>query len=419
MGKSSVTPRKHPSGKPFSKSAKYSSGKSSAKLAKHSSVKSSGKFSGQSTKKAKKGDSNPAISHPSLSPKRKEYYIGVDLGGTSVKIGIVNDSGHPQVFRKIPTQGEKGPDNAMTCVSETINELMAEKKISRESIAGVGLATPGTMDIPSGTLLCPANLPSWHNFPIRDRLAEKCGFPVTYIHDASAAAFGEYWQGAGKGEPGLVMMTLGTGIGCGIILKGQVWDGIHCHGGECGHLLIDISENARWCNCGQRGHLEAYASATGVVKRTLEIVQAGLNTTLSQRVHSVDQRQEIPRILYEEAMNDDPIALQIIDETAFYVACGIVSLVHTIDPSCVLIGGAMTFGGEQTILGSRFLYTIRKEFQKRTFRHLAERVQIHYALLGADAGFIGAAGLARQARLERLEEEGSEGKPKDHKNRRK
>lgn len=327
----------------------------------------------------------------------RPYFIGVDLGGTSVTIGILDYAGHSREPVQIPTMGEKGPDNAMKRIAETIDELLQKTKIDRSSIARVGLATPGTMDIEAGMLLCPSNLPSWHNYPIRKSLTDKCGFPVTYAHDASAAAFGEYWLGAGKEEAGLVIMTLGTGIGCGIILHGRVWDGIHCHGGECGHLLIDTSENARWCNCGQQGHLEAYASATGVIKRTMEMVQAGLNTSLSQRVHSVEQRAEIPKILYEEASDGDPLAIKIVDDTALYIAYGLVSLVHTIDPSCILLGGAMTFGGKKTNLGKKFIKTIQHEFQKRTFRHLAETIRIDYAELGPDAGYIGACGLARQA----------------------
>ena len=324
------------------------------------------------------------------------YFIGVDLGGTSITIGLVNELGQAITKKKIPTKGEKGPDAAMTRIADTIDGILEDNEIPRNQVKRVGLATPGTMDIEAGVMVAPSNLPSWQNYAVRDSLKTKSRFPVTFAHDAAAAAYGEYWQGAGKGEPGLIVMTLGTGIGCGIILQGQVWNGVHCHGGECGHILIDLSESARWCNCGQTGHLEAYASATGLIKRTLEFSMAGLNTTLSQRVHSLEQKAEIPKILYEEARAGDELAQKLIDDTAFYVSSGLISIVHTLDPSCILIGGAMTFGGNTETIGLRFIEHIREHFKKRTFKRLAESVRIDYAQLGSDAGYIGAAGLAIQ-----------------------
>lgn len=323
------------------------------------------------------------------------YYFGIDLGGTSIKVGLVNNDGEPICLYTIPTRGERGPEEAIVRINSIIERVLADTLIDRSSIAGIGLATPGTMNIPKGMLLSPSNLPSWKNFPIRDRLRDVCGFPVTFVHDASAAAYGEYWHGAAQGEEGVITITLGTGIGCGIVLRGEVWDGIHCHGGECGHIIIDMSPTARWCNCGQQGHLEAYASATGVVKRTLEMVHAGLNTSLSQRIYSIEQQLEIPKILFEEASGGDALSLRIIDDTAFYLALGLVSIVNTVDPSCILIGGAMTFGGKDTELGRNFLQTIDRQFRQRTFSYLAERIRIDYAQLGSDAGFIGAAGLAK------------------------
>lgn len=322
------------------------------------------------------------------------YFVGVDLGGTSITIGILDINGVSIDKKKISTFGEKGPDAAMTRIAETIDSLIEQNDIQRSLVKRVGLATPGTMDIEAGMMIAPSNLPSWQNYPVRDSLKAKCRFPVTYAHDAAAAAYGEFWQGAGKGESGLVVMTLGTGIGCGIILKGKVWSGVHCHGGECGHILIDVSNNARWCNCGQTGHLEAYASATGLIKRTLDFVMAGLDTSLCERVHSVEQKAEIPKILHEEADAGDELAQKIIDETAFYISSGLISLVHTIDPSCILIGGAMTFGGEKSKVGERFIEHIRQGFKSRTFKVLAERIRIDYAKLGPDAGYIGVAGLA-------------------------
>ena len=224
--------------------------------------------------------------------------------------------------------------------------------------------------------------------------------PVTFAHDGPAAAFAEYWVGAGKGEEGLILLTLGTGVGCGIVLNGHVWNGTHSHGGEAGHNLIDTSENARWCKCGQRGHLEAYASATGVANRTIEYVEAEFKTSLTPRVRARKRNDEVPKMVFEEAEKGDELAIRIVKETARYLSHGMISLIHTLDPSCLLLGGAMTFGGDETATGRLFLKTVEEETRSRIFLHLAERLRIAYATTGNAAGYIGAAGLARQEREE-------------------
>ncbi|MBO7724944.1 MAG: ROK family protein [Thermoguttaceae bacterium] len=331
-----------------------------------------------------------------MSSKDNPYFVGVDLGGTNMKIGVMDNHGETLVYDSIPTLVERGPDDAVRRMAAGIHKAVKKAGLTPKDIARVGLGSPGTMDIPAGMLVRPSNLPGWDFFPIRDRLAAESGFGVTFANDATAAAFAEYWVGAGKGEQGLVVLTLGTGIGCGIILEGRPWDGCHSHGGEAAHNLIDISQNARWCKCGQRGHFEAYASATGVANRTIEMVNAELKTTLAPRVRKAPRRDMVPKIVFEEAEKGDKLAIRIVEETAYYLAIGMVSLTHTIDPSCFLIGGAMTFGGNASKTGRLFLRRTKAELKSRIFLHLAERLRVKFALLGGDAGYIGAAGLARQ-----------------------
>jgi glucokinase len=249
------------------------------------------------------------------------------------------------------------------------------------------------MDIPAGMLIQPVNLKGWDNFPIRDRLAHHCGLPVSFANDAAAAAYGEFWIGSGQAFHSMVLLTLGTGIGCGIIIGDCSIDGENSHGAECGHIIIDCSEGARVCGCGQPGHLEAYASATAVVKRTEEALRAMRTSSLTRRMAAGEALT--PLLLAEEAEAGDHLSLEIILETARYLGIGIVSLLHTIDPNGVLLGGAMTFGGSQSELGRRFLARIKQEIDRRAFPLLAERIVLDYASLGGDAGFIGAAGIAR------------------------
>jgi len=325
------------------------------------------------------------------------FYAGVDLGGQSIKIGLVDDRGRVLHHHRIPTDTERGPEDGARRMADAVRHVAHQVGLQIADIACVGLGSPGTMDVPAGMLLEPHNLPGWSNFPIRDRLAHHLGRPVAFANDANAAAFGEFWVGSGRDFTSMVLFTLGTGIGCGIIVGDLLIDGENSHGAECGHSIIDYHDDARVCPCGQPGHLEAYASATGVVRRTEEALATDRPTSLRQRV----QRGETlsPLMLAEEAEQGDDLSLELVFETAMYIGVGTVTLLHTIDPKGVVLGGAMTFGGHDSPLGRQFLGRIRKEVQKRAFPVIADRIQIDYASLGGDAGFIGAAGIARQTHL--------------------
>ncbi|MDD4268693.1 MAG: ROK family protein [Thermoguttaceae bacterium] len=324
---------------------------------------------------------------------RPPFFAGVDLGGTSIKIGIVDDLGRPLSWVNVPTEVEQGPEEACRRMARGVENAIEVAGIARSSVVHVGLGSPGTMDIPAGMLLLPVNLKGWEHFPIRDRLGHHCGVPVAFANDAGAAAYGGYWVGSGQQMKSLVLLTLGTGIGCGIIVNDFSIDGENSHGAECGHILVDPSPEARWCNCGQRGHLEAYASATAVIRRTQEMLDVGLKTSIHKRIADGDALT--PKLIAEEAEAGDPLSNEIIMDTARWLGIGLVTLIHTIDPSGVLLGGAMTFGGGASELGRRFLGRIKQEIDARAFALLAERIQVEFASLGADAGYIGAAGIAR------------------------
>ena len=203
------------------------------------------------------------------------FFVGLDLGGTNIKVGVVDDCGRPMFYNTIPTYVGRGPDDASKRMGAAISNAITGAGLQAGDVAGVGLGSPGTMDIPAGKLVVPANLKGWEHFPLRDRVAHYAGMPVTFANDATAAAFGELWVGSGKAFHSMVLLTLGTGIGCGIIIGDLLLDGEHSHGGEFGHHIIDSADNARVCGCGRRGHFEAYASATAVAKRTRELLDAG------------------------------------------------------------------------------------------------------------------------------------------------
>lgn len=328
------------------------------------------------------------------SEAQPPFFVGVDLGGTNIKVGLVDDQGRTLAHLSIPTEVERGAEDGSRRMGQAVRDVITKAKLKATDVARVGLGTPGTMDVATGMLLEPVNLPTWRQFPIREKVAHYSGLPVRYANDAKAAAYGEAWVGAGRGLRSMVLFTLGTGIGCGIIVDGMLVVGEHSHGAECGHIIIDYHEEARECGCHKRGHLEAYASATAVIKRSHEALSAGRKSSLAGRI---DRGEELtPLVVDQEAKAGDALALEIVLDTARYLAIGIVTVMHTIDPVAVFLGGAMTFGGSDDPLGKQFLETIRAEVLRRALPIPAAETRIDFATLGSDAGYIGAAGLARQ-----------------------
>jgi glucokinase len=221
--------------------------------------------------------------------------------------------------------------------------------------------------------------------PIRDLLAERLGKPTVLQNDANAAAFGESWTGAGKGVHSLVLFTLGTGIGGGIIIDGLIHEGRHSHGAECGHIIIEM-DGGRLCSCGKVGHLEAYASATALVKRAHEALR---ESEAPSRLRGLEPDEITSRAIAQAAAAGDALADQLMRDTARYLAVGAVSMMHTIDPDLILFSGGMINAGQP------LLDEIRRNVRELAFPIPAARTRIEFALLGEDAGFVGAAGWAR------------------------
>jgi len=194
------------------------------------------------------------------------FFIGVDVGGTTIKVGVVDDNGRPMSKCVVPTEPRQPVEVGMANLERCVRDAVQQSGLSMSDIHSVGLATPGTMDITGGTLLEPGNLPTWHFFPIRQHVADRLQKRTVLQNDANAAAFGEFWVGTAGDAPSVVMWTLGTGVGCGIIIHDVIIEGQHSHGGESGHLIVQMDGGRRNVN-GQFGTLEAYCSATALVKR--------------------------------------------------------------------------------------------------------------------------------------------------------
>ena len=318
----------------------------------------------------------------------KAYYVGLDVGGTTMKAAVVDETGHPGPHVVSPTESFKGQDQGLATMAETIRKAVAAAGRSPGDIAAIGVATPGTMDIPAGLILDPPNLKPWKNVPVRQYVQDNFRVPTAFQNDANAAALGEYWVGAGHEAKSMVLFTLGTGIGGGIILDDRVLEGQHSHGAEIGHMKIEMTR-PRQCGCGRWGCIEAYASATSVVKRTREALAEDRGSKLHAML-AQPGAELTARLIFDAADQGDALAAKIVEDTAYYLAVGAMNLMHIIDPEMVVFGGGMVAAGEP------FLERIRHYVKRLALPVPAERTRIEFARLGGDAGFIGAAACARQ-----------------------
>jgi glucokinase len=276
-------------------------------------------------------------------------------------------------------------------VEEVIHEGVAEVGARREDVIGVGIGSPGPLDLKAGIVLDAFNL-GWKDFALRDRLAEAVQLPAFLDNDANCATWGEYWQGAGRDVRNLVGVTLGTGIGGGVILDGRLVHGASASAGEIGHMTIDFT--GRRCKCGNYGCLEAYASGPNIAARAREGIEAGAESILVDLVAG-DLDRVTAVTVYEAILQGDAYAGEVMVETAKLLGAGIANIVNILNPEAVVIVGGVTRAGD-------YLFNpLRSEVRRRAFKS-AERVcRIVPGELPETAGVIGAAGLFLRDRSER------------------
>ncbi|MFP4056807.1 MAG: ROK family protein [Candidatus Brocadiia bacterium] len=315
------------------------------------------------------------------------HYVGIDLGGTNIKGGAVDPHGRLAHFTSIETEGEKGRDHVLDRIAMLADQVRQEAGLSRDDVAGVGIGSPGPLDSRKGIIHEAPNLPGWENLPLADAVSRRCGYPVVIENDANAAALAEAVAGAGKGLGCMLMLTLGTGIGGGIVLDGRVWHGADGIAAELGH--VSVCCNGVRCNCGSTGCVEAYASATGVVRRATEGLQEVPDSALAKVPKLTSQA------VFEAAAQGDALAERVVDDTIVYLATAMGSLINIFNPDMIVLFGGMTNAGDQ------LFEPVRREVARRCFPIGARRCQIVGSELGLHAGVIGAAIAAKQ----RLEEQ--------------
>ncbi len=319
------------------------------------------------------------------------YYIGVDLGGTNIAIGIVDENYEIVKKGSTPTKPDRGADAIVEDMAALAKKLMAELGITMDQIASAGVATPGTANHDTGVVEYANNIPFLH-YPLADKLSALLdGKPVYIENDANAAAKAEAMAGVAKGAPISVMITLGTGLGGGIIIDGKVYSGFNYAGAELGHVVIE--KDGRQCSCGRKGCWEAYSSATGLINitkdRIADAAAAGRTTIMTDMVGG-DMSKISARTAFSAMKQGDAVAAEVVDEYISYLACGIVNMINIFQPNVLSIGGGVCNEGEY----------LTKPLQEKVFaetysREGTPRTEILIAKLGNDAGIIGAAVLGQ------------------------
>ena len=318
----------------------------------------------------------------------KRWIVGVAVGGAAISVGVLPiGGGDPQAVRTLPTESIRGAkfvvDRTVRMVQDSIDEMLAQHGGTRSDVAGVGIGSPGPLDRTTGTVINTPNL-GWRNFPLRDLIANAVNLPATLDNDANCAAYGEWWQGAGRGTRALVGVTLGTGIGGGIVLDGRIFHGISDAAGEIGHMTIDST--GRKCKCGNYGCLEAYASAPAIALRATEGLEAGAESVLTDLVGG--KLEDInASAVYEAALVGDAYANEVLRDTAKFLGTGIANIINVLNPEMVIIGGGVT------AVGDHLFVPLRAEVRRRAFKSVEAACKIVPAQLPGTAGLIGAAGV--------------------------
>jgi glucokinase len=325
------------------------------------------------------------------------YVVGVDIGGTNIVVGTVAEDGSAiHGVRSAPTRSEEGPEAVLGRIARLVQASMAEAEkaagITREKIVGVGIGSPGPLDRERGLVLLTPNL-GWRDLPLRQLVSESVGLPATLDNDANCAICGEWWVGAARGARFVVGLTIGTGIGGGIVLDGEIYHGASDVAGEFGHTTIDST--GRLCKCGNYGCLEAYASGPAIALRAAEGIASGVETRLPELVGG-DLTKITAQTVYEAARANDEYALEVVRDTAKFLGAGVGNIVNIFNPEIVVIVGGVTMAGDQ-------LFTpLRSEVKRRAFKPAVERCRIVAGTLPGTAGVVGAVATFNQQMRGRL-----------------
>lgn len=318
--------------------------------------------------------------------------VGIDLGGTNVKTAVVARNGRMRGKDSRPSRADDGLDAVVDTMVASVEQALENAGADPSDMLAVGVGAPGPMNWRTGIVFSPPNLPGWKDVPLADIMSERLKVPAYVDNDANVACWGEFWSGAGTEVDSMVCLTLGTGVGGGIVVDGRLVRGIDGTAAEIGHL--NVMRDGRQCNCGAKGCLECYASVSGMERTALEGIKAG-RTTILTKMCGGDLEKIDGKMISDALIKGDEFAAWVMTETGIWLGTGIGSLINLLNPEMVVLCGGMIAAGEA------LFKPVRETAQAQSFDVPGARVQIVPAGLGADSGVIGAAGCA----LQRFEEE--------------
>ena len=305
--------------------------------------------------------------------------IGIDVGGTNVKLALVSSEGKIIYSNSIPTHAEMGYEYTVNNIKEAIKDLIKETDSQTKDIQGIGFGFPGQVDYKSGIVRLAPNIPGWVDVPIAQKIEEEFGISTRVDNDVRCAALGELNFGAGKGCENLICITVGTGIGSGLIVNGKLVRGASNAAGEIGHIKLQMN-GGPICGCGDTGCLEAFASGPAIVAMAEDYIKGGKST----KYRELANPEITPYIVYEAAKAGDPVARRIFTVIGEYIGIGLTSVINLLNPEKVIIGGGVAAAGE-------FLMdSIKETVKRRAMKIAGETVEIVPAQLGNTAGVIGA-----------------------------
>ena len=320
----------------------------------------------------------------------KTHVAGIDIGGTKLATVVADSTGHILSKARKPTLAERGPEYALQLLFDMVRETVELADLEQDSISAIGVSCGGPLDTKTGVVYSPPNLPGWDALPLKAKLESEFEIPVTIENDANASALAEYRFGGGRGYDALLYMTMSTGIGGGIVINGQIYHGANDSAGEVGHQIL--LPDGPTCGCGKRGCLEALCSGPAIARRAQVAIRKQLetgktaNTELLKLTDGHIETVKSEHVL-AAAQTGDTLALQLVDETAYYMGWGIANLVNILNPDIVLLGTIAIAAGDL------LLNPIRKTVTEFAMTRPGEAVKIEPAQLGEALGDLAAIAL--------------------------
>jgi glucokinase len=316
---------------------------------------------------------------------REQYIIGVDLGGTNLSVGAMPVDGSREIgLRTLPTRADMGAkavsDRIAAMIESVVLDLERETGAHRDDVLGVGIGSPGPLDRERGVVIFTPNL-GWRDYPLREEITNRVNMRATLDNDANCATLGEFWRGAARGGRDVIGMTLGTGIGGGLVLDGRLYHGASDAAGEIGHTSIET--NGRRCKCGNYGCLEAYCSGPAIAERAREALEGDPSPTIDALVDG-DMTRLTAHVVYEAARRGDMVAREVVRDTARFLGTGLSNLINIFNPDTVVLAGGVTQAGEALML------PLQAEVKRRAFKSSVDVCKIVLGSLPMSAGVVGA-----------------------------